>query len=134
VKAVEKAISESVNYNAKKAIALEVSGPFHCELMNDAVTPLSEALAETTFKDPIKPIISNITAKAETGDFKELLIKQLTGMVRWRESILFAQKNGVSRCIEIGAGKVLTGLVKRIAGDMKTFNVNTLPLDSSFNQ
>ena len=125
-KAVDKVMEKSMDCGAKKAVLLEVSGPFHSELMQKAVDPIRECLDSIEFKKPSKPIISNVTAKAETDNFKELLIKQLTNRVRWRESILFAKENGVSKCIEIGSGKVLTGLVKRIDANMELENINSL--------
>lgn len=125
-KAVDRAMEKSLNYGAKKTVLLEVSGPFHSELMKNAIDPIRECLEAIEFKNPSKPIISNVTAKAETNNFNELLIKQLTERVRWRESILFAKENDVSKCIEIGAGKVLTGLVKRIDPNMELENINSL--------
>ncbi len=125
-KAVDRAMEKSLDYGAKKAVLLEVSGPFHSELMKNAIDPICECLESIAFKNPSKPIISNVTAKAENDNFKALLIKQLTERVRWRESILFARENGVSKFTEIGSGKVLTGLIKRIDPNMKLENINSL--------
>ena len=125
-KAIDKIIEEAMTAGAKRALPLEVSGPFHSKLMEPAVTPLKEALEAVKFADPIKLIISNVTAQAETNNFRELLIEQLTHTVRWRESIAYAEQNGVRKCVEIGSGKVLTGLAKRISPAMQTFNVNSL--------
>ena len=125
-KAVDKAIEKSLDCGAKKAILLEVSGPFHSKLMQEAIDPVRECLDSIEFENPSKPLISNVTAKSETDNFKELLIRQLTERVRWRESILFAKENGISKCIEIGSGKVLTGLVKRIDPSMELENINSL--------
>ena len=125
-KAIDQMISDAMNAGAKRALPLEVSGPFHSKLMEPAVKPLKEALESVNFSAPIKPIISNVTAKAETENFRELLLKQLVSPVRWRESIKYAEQNSVKKCIEIGSGKVLTGLVKRISPTIETFNVNSV--------
>lgn len=124
--AVKKAAEIAQSRGAKRAVILPVSGPFHSELMRPAVKVLEEVLADIEFKTPMKPIIANVTAKAETGNFKELLLKQITGRVRWVESIKYAESQGVSKCIEVGAGKVLTGLVKRISPSLQLVNVNSL--------
>lgn len=123
--AVKLAVEKATAAKAKMAVMLEVSGPFHSPLMEKAVKPLEEALSNIKFSEPAKPIIANVTAKDEKSNFKELLIKQITNQVRWRESILFAESAGVSKCIEIGSGKVLTGLVKRTAANLGTINVNS---------
>jgi [acyl-carrier-protein] S-malonyltransferase len=119
-------MEKSVDRGAKKTVLLDVSGPFHCKLMQDAVAPLTDVLDSIDFREPAKPIISNVTAEAERGNFKELLQKQIVSPVRWRESILFASKNCISKCIEIGSGRVLTGLVKRIVPGMETICVNSI--------
>ena len=128
---VNKVIEKASKVNAK-AVLLEVSGPFHSKLMENAVGKVSEILEKTYFCSPIKPIISNITARAEVDNFKELLIKQLTGRIRWRESILWAESCSVFRCVEIGAGKVLVGLVKRTVPNMELISVNSLELLEKF--
>ncbi|MDR0678524.1 MAG: hypothetical protein LBF44_03240, partial [Holosporaceae bacterium] len=87
---------------------------------------ISEILETSHFATPIKPIISNVTARAETNNFRELLMRQITERIRWRESVLFAESNSISQCIEIGAGRVLTGLVKRISPGMKVININSI--------
>ncbi|MDR1375772.1 MAG: ACP S-malonyltransferase [Holosporaceae bacterium] len=124
--AVEKAMEKSLASNAKMAKLLEVSGPFHSKLMAKAVDSMSVALEGVHFQKPAKPIISNVTARAETNNFKELLLRQLTEMVRWRESLLFADANYVSYCLEIGPGKILTGLAKRTMPHWKLVNINSL--------
>ncbi|MDR2157975.1 MAG: ACP S-malonyltransferase [Holosporaceae bacterium] len=123
---VKKAVEKAISAGAKKSVPLEVSGPFHCKLMENAVAKISEILERTKFYNPIKPIISNVTAKAETDNFKELLRKQITERVRWRESVLFAESNSASKCVEIGPGKVLSGLVKRISPNIEPINVNSI--------
>lgn len=124
--AVEKVCTLANTAGAKRTVMLDVSGPFHSKLMEKAYQPLLECLNTIEFKTPKCAIISNVTAKAETSNFKELLLRQITEKVRWRESILFAEQNSVSECIEIGPGKVLTGLVKRISPNMKVVNINTV--------
>ncbi|MDR2067676.1 MAG: ACP S-malonyltransferase [Holosporaceae bacterium] len=126
ITAVEKIMEKSLSLNAKMVKLLEVSGPFHSKLMEKAIDPMMIALEEIDFQKPAKPIISNVTAKAETGDFKRLLLQQLTERLRWRESLLFADANSVSHCLEIGAGKVLTGLAKRTVPSWKLTNINSL--------
>ena len=110
-----------------KNIKLPVSAPFHCELMRTATEVMRKEIEITEFKKPNNSIVSNVTS-IETRDplqIKELLIKQIESPVRWRESVVYMIKNGVTNFIEIGPGKVLSGLVKRID---KTINVNTLSL------
>jgi len=124
--AVKKAAEIAQSCGAKRAVILPVSGPFHSELMLPAVEILKEVLSDVEFKSPAKPIIANVTAKAETENFRELLLKQITGRVRWVESIRYAESQGVSKCVEVGAGRVLTGLVKRISPSMQLVNVNSL--------
>tara|TARA_Y100000590_G_scaffold457803_1_gene611185 strand:+ start:3960 stop:4913 length:954 start_codon:yes stop_codon:yes gene_type:complete len=123
---IEKAIELAVNYGSKKAILLPVSAPFHCRLMIPAAEVMDNALAKYNFKNPRVPIISNITANAEKSEdiIKELLVKQVTGRVRWAETINFASCNGVKRIYEIGAGKILTGLSKRIDRNLEAINID----------
>ena len=108
-----------------KNIKLPVSAPFHCELMDKATSIMSNKINNTKFEEPKNPIISNVTGQEtqEIEKIKDLLIKQIESPVRWRESVIYMIKNGVSNFIEIGPGKVLSGLVKRID---KTINVNTV--------
>jgi [acyl-carrier-protein] S-malonyltransferase len=130
--AVEKAMAKASAAKAKKVTLLEVSGPFHCELMTNAVPEVANALDKIVFRTPVKPIISNVTAQAESDNFYALLLKQIVQRVRWRESILFAESNAVSKCIEIGSGKVLTGLVKRISPQMELITINSIESLESF--
>ncbi|MBR1734999.1 MAG: ACP S-malonyltransferase [Alphaproteobacteria bacterium] len=123
--AVEQAMALAQEAGAKRTIKLEVSGPFHSVLMEKAIEPLKDVLESVEFKNPIKPIITNVTAKAENNNLKSLLIEQLTSRVRWTETILFAKDNGVTKCVEIGPGRVLTGLIKQITNDIETVNVNS---------
>lgn len=99
---------------AKRVIKLDVSGPFHCRLMQPAVDNLKQVLDEIEFSAPLRPVIANVSAKDETENFKELLLRQVTSRVRWRESLMFAQSLGVRRFVEVGAGRVLTGIAKKV--------------------
>lgn len=125
--AIDRAIDIAKAKGIKRAILLEVSAPFHCPLMAPASGVMSEALSAATLSAPCVPVVTNVTAKAESDpvDLKRLLVDQVTGMVRWRESVQFIKSQGINRVVEIGAGKVLSGLVKRIEAEMETFNVAT---------
>ena len=108
-----------------KNVKLPVSAPFHCKLMNKATYIMREKIKNTNLEKPKNCIISNVTATEtqEVDKIKDLLIKQIESPVRWRESVIYMIKNGVTNFIEIGPGKVLSGLVKRID---KTININTI--------
>ena len=110
-----------------KNIKLPVSAPFHCKLMNEATLVMNEELAKLNFKEPENILISNVTGKEipDTKKLKELLVKQIECRVRWRESILFMIDKGVNQFIEIGPGKVLCGLIKRIDKNVKVSAINT---------
>ncbi len=125
--AVERAVVIATERGARKAVILAVSAPFHCELMAPAAVAMKPALEETIFNTPIVPVVANITAKAEndTQAIKDLLIEQITGTVRWRESVLYMRDNGVEEMVEIGAGKVLCGLARRIDRAIKCEAVGT---------
>ena len=112
----------------KKGIILPVSAPFHCSLMRKAAENMKNKIQSTDFLQPNPKIISNVTAKEE-GDvnkIKPLLIDQITSKVRWRESINYMIKEGVSHFLEIGPGRVLSGLVKKINKDLKISNINSI--------
>jgi [acyl-carrier-protein] S-malonyltransferase len=96
---------------------LPVSAPFHCALMQPAAGVMAEALAKVTMRPPQVPLVANVLARpiTEPADIVRRLIEQVTGTVRWRESVAFMAGAGVTRFYEVGAGKVLTGLVRRIA-------------------
>lgn len=114
--AVERAIAEA-RARGKRAMKLPVSAPFHCALMAPAADAMAEALASATLMPPIVPVIANVSAAKETDParIRDLLVRQVTGTVRWRESVLAMLALGVDSFIELGAGKVLSGLVRRIA-------------------
>lgn len=125
--AVEAAIALASARGAKKAIALPVSAPFHCALMEPAARQMAEALAAATVKSPVVPVVANVTAQAVTDpdEIRRLLVEQVTGRVRWRESVNWMAAQGVTEMVELGAGKVLSGLVKRIEKDVATESVGT---------
>ena len=112
----------------KKGILLPVSAPFHCSLMKKAAENMKEKIESTNFLQPNPKIISNVTAKEEVdvNKIKPLLIDQITSRVRWRESIHYMIKEGVLDFLEIGPGKVLSGLVKKINKDLKISNINSI--------
>jgi [acyl-carrier-protein] S-malonyltransferase len=114
--------------NKKKCISLPVSAPFHCTLMNSAAIKMNEKINAVKFKKPDHAIIGNVTASPVNNpdNIKELLIKQIYSKVRWRESIIFMGKNKISDFVEIGPGKVLTGLVKRIMPNSNSFSINSI--------
>jgi [acyl-carrier-protein] S-malonyltransferase len=125
--AVERAIEVAKARGVRRAMLLPVSAPFHCRLMAPAADAMAEALAEATIRPPLVPIIANVTAAKVTqpGMIRDLLVRQVTGTVRWRESVQAMGRMGVDSFIEIGAGKVLSGLVRRIAPDAATAAVGT---------
>lgn len=114
--AVEKAIVLATERGAKRAIMLPVSAPFHCALMQPAADAMREALDNIDIKPPSAPLVANVIASEVTAParIKQLLVEQVTGMVRWRESCLYMKDAGVIELVELGAGKVLSGLAKRI--------------------
>lgn len=125
--AVEAAMALASERGAKRAIMLPVSAPFHCKLMQPAADAMQEALAGTNMKAPIVPIVSNVTASEQNDPnrIKSLLVEQVTGMVRWRESVIWMKEQGVTEMVELGAGKVLSGLVRRIEKDVTCESVET---------
>jgi [acyl-carrier-protein] S-malonyltransferase len=115
--AVERAVEIAKARGARRAMMLPVSAPFHCALMQPAADAMAEALATVAVKPPVVPVVANVLVKPvnDPGEIVRALIAQVTGTVRWRESVAFMATQGVTRFYEVGAGKVLTGLVKRIA-------------------
>jgi [acyl-carrier-protein] S-malonyltransferase len=114
--AVERAVAIAAERGAKRAIMLPVSAPFHCPLMAPAAREMEEALASVDLREPYVPLVANVTA-AETSapeEIRRLLVEQVTGLVRWRESVLAMQAKGVHELVELGAGRVLSGLARRI--------------------
>ena len=121
-------LRENLKKKKKKGILLPVSAPFHCSLMKQASIKMKNKIETTDFTKLNPHIISNVTAKEESSidRIKPLLIDQITGRVRWRESIEYMISNGVTDFLEIGPGKVLSGLVKKINKDIKISNINVL--------
>ena len=106
---------------------LPVSAPFHCPLMASAARVMDEALAEVDLREPLVPLIANVTAAsvAAPKEIKRLLVEQVTGLVRWRESVLAMKARGVQAMAELGAGRVLSGLARRIDREIATAAVGT---------
>ena len=121
-------ISKNLKNNKKKSITLPVSAPFHCSLMKPAAKKMEKNIFETNFNNPTIQIVSNVTAKAtkNSDDIKKLLVEQIFSKVRWRESIEYMISNGVKEFIEIGPGKVLSGLIKRINDKVLSKSLNTI--------
>jgi [acyl-carrier-protein] S-malonyltransferase len=115
--AVDRAVEIAKAKGARRAMLLPVSAPFHCSLMRPAADVMADALSQVTINKPAVPLVSNVLASAisDPGEIRRRLIEQVTGTVRWRESVAYMAGEGVTKFFEIGAGKVLTGLVKRIA-------------------
>jgi [acyl-carrier-protein] S-malonyltransferase len=115
--AVERAVEIAKAKGAKRAMLLPVSAPFHCILMQPAADAMAEALAKVSVRPPAVPLVANVLAKAivDPAEIVRSLIAQVTGTVRWRESVVYMAGAGVTNFYEIGAGKVLSGLIKRLA-------------------
>lgn len=125
--AVERACEIAKREGASRAILLTVSAPFHCSLIAPAAEAMRVALAEVNVSAPIVPVVANVTAAPVTDpdEIRALLVRQVTGTVRWRESVAFMADAGVTRLVEVGAGKVLSGLTKRIVRSLSSANVGT---------
>lgn len=123
--AVERAVEIASGRGARKCVMLPVSAPFHCPLMAPAADVMAEALAEVNMFPPLVPLVANVTAGSVevVGDIRRLLVEQVTGMVRWRESVLHMKEAGIATLVEIGAGKVLSGLTRRIDRDLDSVNI-----------
>jgi [acyl-carrier-protein] S-malonyltransferase len=125
--AVERAVEIAKTRGAKRALMLPVSAPFHCALMQPAAEIMAEALHRTTVSRPSTPIIANVKASpvTDSAEIIRCLVEQVTGTVRWRESVVYMVQAGVTTFYEVGAGKVLSGLVKRIAEGVSGTAVGT---------
>jgi [acyl-carrier-protein] S-malonyltransferase len=125
--AVERAVEIAKSRGAKRAMMLPVSAPFHCPLMHPAADVMTEALGKVAVKPPRVPLIANVTARpiSEPAEIVQALIAQVTGTVRWRESVSFMARSGVTVFYEVGAGRVLTGLIKRIAEAAEAASIGT---------
>ena len=127
IKNLEKMMLDLKAANIKN-IKLPVSAPFHCKLMNKATLIMNEEISKLNFEEPKNTLISNVTAKeiSDSNELKDLLVKQIESRVRWRESVLLMISKGITQFIEIGPGKVLSGLVKRIDRSIKVSTINTV--------
>jgi [acyl-carrier-protein] S-malonyltransferase len=125
--AVERAIALAAEQGAKRSVMLPVSAPFHCSLMKPAADAMGEALEKVKLSVPSVPLIANVTAQpvSDPETIRRLLIEQVTATVRWRESVETMKAEGVTRIFELGAGKVLAGLTKRIAREIEASSVGT---------
>ena len=125
--AVDRAIELAKGKGARRALKLSVSAPFHCSLMKPAADVMAEALAKVKITTPAIPIVANVTAEpvVDPDEIRRRLVEQVTGMVRWRESVLMMKGAGVDTLVELGAGKVLSGLAKRINGDLTGISLQT---------
>lgn len=127
IAAVERAVQIAGERGAKRSIMLPVSAPFHCRLMAPAAEVMAEALDKIAWRAPVVPVVCNVEARAasDPAELKALLVRQVTGLVRWRESVLFMKAQGVDTLVEVGAGKVLSGMVRRIDRELTSLAVGT---------
>ena len=116
--AIERAVALAPKYGARRAVLLPVSAPFHCALMQPAADAMREALASVEIKTPAVPVVTNVLAEpiSEPEAIRARLVEQVTGMVRWRETMQFLAGHGVTTVYEVGAGRVLTGIARRFEG------------------
>jgi [acyl-carrier-protein] S-malonyltransferase len=123
--AVERAITIAAERGARRSILLPVSAPFHCALMAPAAREMEEALAAVELREPIVPLVANVTAAPvqDPDEIRGLLVRQVTGLVRWRECVLAMRAAGVEEIVELGAGRVLAGLAKRIDRSLATVSL-----------
>jgi [acyl-carrier-protein] S-malonyltransferase len=125
--AVERAIAIAAERGARRAILLPVSAPFHCALMAPAAREMEEALGQVALKEPLVPLVANVSAAPvqDPDEIRHLLVEQVTGLVRWRESVMAMRAAEVEEIAEVGAGRTLTGLVKRIDRELAAVTVGT---------
>ena len=125
--AVERALVIAKEKGAKRAVLLPVSAPFHCALMEPAAAVMAEALSHVDIASPVVPLVANVQAEAVSSGqvIRNLLVDQVTGSVRWRESVSWMAANGVTEIWEIGAGKALCGMIRRIDKSIATRNIGT---------
>jgi [acyl-carrier-protein] S-malonyltransferase len=126
--AVERAAALATEKGAKRAIMLPVSAPFHSALMAPAADAMRDALAAVTKSSPVVPVVSNVTVTPTTDpdEIAARLVQQVTGPVRWRETVEWFAGNGVTNLVEVGSGKVLTGLARRISKDVSGTAINSI--------
>lgn len=132
--ALDKVIEACQDARARKVVKLAVSGGFHSPLMQDAAEKMKEVLAGVTMKNPVVPVVSNVTARFENdaNEIKKLLIRQVTGSVLWTDSVRFMNDQGINRFVECGNGMVLTGLIKKIFPESQLINLNSAQTVQSF--
>lgn len=125
--AIDRAIALAAERGLKRSVRLPVSAPFHCALMQPAADAMAEALAAVTISAPVVPVVANVTAApvSDPNAIRRLLVEQVTGMVRWRECVLAMKEQGVEALVEVGSGKVLAGLTKRIDKELSATSVGT---------
>ena len=135
-KAVEKGSLPSINravdiskiHGAKRCLLLPVSAPFHCAMMTPAADVMAKELASTQIQSPVVPVISNVSARPEQepNDIRRLLVEQVTSKVRWRECILTLRELGITSLLEIGAGKILSGMTRRIDKEIESASIQSV--------
>ncbi|MBQ8436998.1 MAG: ACP S-malonyltransferase [Alphaproteobacteria bacterium] len=127
MEAIERAVELAPEFGAKRCIKLPVSAPFHSPLMAPAAEVMAEALSRVNFANPQIPLISNVLAEAVFGgeEIVQNLVKQVTGSVRWRETVVYMKEQGVTDVVELGAGKVLSGIVKRSNKEINAISVGS---------
>ncbi|WP_147125217.1 ACP S-malonyltransferase [Shimia ponticola] len=125
--AVERAVELAKEKGAKRAVLLPVSAPFHCSLMAPAAERMKEALADVQISAPVVPVVSNVRAEGVSApdDIRDLLVQQITGSVRWRESVAWMHSQGVNEIWEVGAGKALSGMIRRIERSISCAAIGT---------
>jgi len=125
--AIKRAVEIASEKGAKRSILLPVSAPFHCAMMAPAAEVMAAELAAIQIDEPVVPVVANVTADAQSApdEIRRLLVEQVTSRVRWRESVLYMKDNGVDTLVEIGTGKVLTGLARRIDRDLTGVSIQT---------
>ena len=128
VENIEKACLKAKEMGAKRALPLNVAGAFHSPLMQSAAEEMKDVLKNVSFKTPVIPVVPNVLAESinDAAAIKELLYRQITGQVRWTETVQWLNSHGVEQIIEMGAGKVLNGLIKRTVPDMQVFSINDM--------
>jgi [acyl-carrier-protein] S-malonyltransferase len=133
--AIDRAGQLAKAHGVRRFVPLNVSAPFHCALMQPAADAMAAALAEIEVKRPAVPLVANVTAApiSDPGEIKRRLVEQVTGTVRWRECVLAMAQDGVSDLVEVGSGKVLAGLAKRIVSSLDAISVGApQDIDAAF--
>lgn len=133
-RAIDRAVKLAQDFGIRRAVPLPVSAPFHCALMQPAADRMAQALQATAMKAPVSPLICNVTARptSDPEQIRTLLVQQVTGLVRWRESVAYIANHGIGTIFEIGAGRVLTGLARRIHSQADARPVGTVDDIRSF--